>query len=92
MEKDLLLRIKNINNLLKEIEKHEPQRMNVIKTRLLKMLAGQDESVIDKNRFEQELIYYIEKLDITEEKLRLKTHLNYLNMYIMMIYLNKLKH
>lgn len=77
LEKDLLLRIKNINDLLKEIEKKEPQRMTLIKTRLMKMLSGQDETTIDKNRFEQELIYYLEKIDITEEKVRLKSHCNY---------------
>ena len=77
LEKDLLLRIKNIHHHLKEIEKFEPQRMTVIRTRLSKMLSGHDDSQIDKNRFEQELIYYLEKLDITEEKVRLKTHCDY---------------
>lgn len=77
LEKDLLLRIKNILHRLKEIEKFEPQRMTIIKTRLSKMLSGHDDSLIDKNRFEQELIYYLEKLDITEEKVRLKSHCDY---------------
>ncbi|HKR07407.1 MAG TPA: YicC/YloC family endoribonuclease [Bacteroidia bacterium] len=77
LEKDLLLRIKNIHHHLKETEKFEPQRMTLIRTRLSKMLSGQDDSLIDKNRFEQELIYYLEKLDITEEKVRLKTHCDY---------------
>lgn len=76
LEKDLLSRIKNIRDLLKVIEKHEPGRMKIIKTRLLKMLTGKDDS-LDKNRFEQELIYYLEKIDITEEKVRLKSHCDY---------------
>ena len=77
LEKDLMLRIKNIFHHLKEIEKFEPNRMSIIRTRLAKMLSGHDDSMIDKNRFEQELIYYLEKLDITEEKVRLKTHCDY---------------
>ncbi|MEO5569717.1 MAG: YicC/YloC family endoribonuclease [Bacteroidia bacterium] len=77
LEKDLLLRIKNIFHHLKEVEKFEPNRMNIIRARLTKMLSGQDDSLIDKNRFEQELIYYLEKLDITEEKVRLKSHCDY---------------
>jgi uncharacterized protein (TIGR00255 family) len=77
LEKDLLLRVKNIFVLLKQIEKHEPNRMTIIKNRLSKMLSGQEESLIDKNRFEQELIYYLEKIDITEEKVRLKSHCDY---------------
>lgn len=77
LEKDMLLRIKNIHHHLKETEKFEPQRMACIKARLTKMLSEHDDSMIDKNRFEQELIYYLEKLDITEEKVRLKTHCNY---------------
>lgn len=43
----------------------------------MKGLAGMEELNIDKNRFEQELIFYIEKIDITEEKVRLKAHLKY---------------
>lgn len=77
LEKDLLMRVKNIYYHLEETSKFEPQRMMVIRTRLSKMLSGQDDSQIDKNRFEQELIYYLEKLDITEEKVRLKTHCDY---------------
>jgi uncharacterized protein (TIGR00255 family) len=77
LEKDLLLRIKNIYHFLKEIEKHEPQRLANIKTRLVNMLVGLEDAQIDKNRFEQELIYYLEKIDITEEKVRLKSHCDY---------------
>lgn len=77
LERDLLLRVKNIFQYLKEIEKYEPQRLTNIRTRLTKILSGMDDSSIDKNRFEQELIYYMEKIDITEEKVRLKSHCAY---------------
>lgn len=77
LEKDLFLRIKSINRCLAEIEKFEPARLTAIKSRLSKMLSGIDDAAIDKNRFEQELIYYLEKIDITEEKIRLKTHCDY---------------
>ncbi|MFI5220598.1 MAG: YicC family protein, partial [Bacteroidia bacterium] len=77
LEKDLLMRIKNINRYLAEIEKFEPQRLTSIKTRLSKMISEIDDASIDKNRFEQELIYYLEKIDITEEKVRLKSHCDY---------------
>lgn len=77
LEKDLLLRVKNIYQHLHEIERYEPQRLINIRTRLSKMLSGSDDSSIDKNRFEQELIYYLEKIDITEEKVRLKSHCDY---------------
>ena len=56
----------------------DEQRVETIKKRIKNNLAEViDVNKIDQNRFEQELIYYIEKLDITEEKLRLKTHLDY---------------
>lgn len=77
LEKDILLRIKSINRCLSEIEKFETPRLAAIKARLNKMLSGIDDASIDKNRFEQELIYYLEKIDITEEKVRLKTHCDY---------------
>ena len=77
LKKTCCLGLKNIFHHLKEIEKFEPNRMNIIKNRLTKMLSGHDDSLIDKNRFEQELIYYLEKLDITEEKVRLKSHCDY---------------
>ncbi|MDP3314289.1 YicC family protein [Lutibacter sp.] len=70
------LRIVNINLLLDKIIELDPERMLLVKEKLVK--AVQDlEAKIDENRFEQELIYYIEKLDITEEKVRLKNHLDY---------------
>lgn len=78
LEKDLRKRIDLITNLLVEVERDDEQRIAKVKDKLRKAveeLAAKDK--IDNNRFEQELIYYLEKLDITEEKVRLKTHLNY---------------
>ena len=77
--KDFVKRIENISNTLQFIEKVEPQRIENIKNRIQNNLEElfADNQHIDKNRFEQELIYYIEKIDITEEKVRLKNHLNY---------------
>lgn len=74
--KDFELRILNIENLLEKVIEIDPQRITQVKERLQKAIS-ELESKIDQNRFEQELIYYIEKLDITEEKVRLKNHLNY---------------
>ena len=80
LKKDLLHRVELILNLLEQVEPYEKSRHEVIKQRLTKNLAeltttGQ----YDENRFEQELIYYLEKLDITEEKVRLRQHCNYFN-------------
>ncbi len=78
LKKDLLHRVELILNLLEQVEPYEKSRHDVIKQRIVKNLselttAGQ----YDENRFEQELIYYLEKLDITEEKVRLRQHCNY---------------
>ncbi len=71
-------RISIINNLLEEVLLLDATRVSSIKNRIKNNLEEVvDTNKIDQNRFEQELIYYIEKLDITEEKLRLKTHLDY---------------
>lgn len=70
-------KIGNIATLLTEVEKYEGERIERVKTRIqenLEKIAGLD---FDKNRFEQEMIYYIEKLDINEEKSRLNNHLKY---------------
>ena len=77
---DLLHRVELILDLLGQVEPYEKSRHEVIKQRITKNLselttAGQ----YDENRFEQELIYYLEKLDITEEKVRLRQHCNYFN-------------
>lgn len=80
LKKDLLHRVELILDLLGQVEPFEKTRHDTIKQRLVKNLseltsAGQ----YDENRFEQELIYYLEKLDITEEKVRLRQHCNYFN-------------
>lgn len=75
---DFESRIAQILDLLKQIETFEDERIKNVRERLDKNLeewVGND--TVDRNRFEQELIYYLEKLDITEEKVRLKTHCNY---------------
>jgi len=78
LEQDFIKRILLINDFLLEIEKHESSRIEDFKKRIKKeLLDTVEESKIDNNRFEQELIYYIEKFDITEEKIRLKKHLDF---------------
>jgi uncharacterized protein (TIGR00255 family) len=74
--KDFELRIGIIASLLNEIAAMDSSRMEQVKEKLSKAIAELQVN-IDQNRFEQELIYYLEKLDITEEKVRLKTHLDY---------------
>jgi len=78
LDKELRLRIKNINKQEEEILKLEPRRRVRIKSDLVQMLeenVGADN--YDNNRLEQELIYYIEKIDIREEQVRLKNHCEY---------------
>lgn len=76
LEKDFNFRVKNIGDLLEEVKKIDPERIEVVKERLHKAVSDLKEEV-DQNRFEQELIYYLEKYDITEEKVRLANHLAY---------------
>lgn len=76
LKTELSNRIHLIEKLLDTATKLDEQRIPLLRERLQKGLNELNEK-IDQNRFEQELIYYIEKLDISEEKLRLKTHLNY---------------
>jgi len=76
MELDLVGNIDTIKNKLLDIEELVPERMSLIKKRLNKKLESLKIEV-DQNRFEQELIYYLEKIDINEEIVRLKNHLNY---------------
>lgn len=78
LEKDLKLRVNNIETLLQEVLRIDPERIDAVKERLRKGIADLKENV-DENRFEQELVYYIEKFDITEEKVRLENHLAYFN-------------
>jgi uncharacterized protein (TIGR00255 family) len=74
---ELSQRIGIIHVKLSEVVALDPQRAISVRERLQKHLESSSAENIDKNRFEQELIYYLEKLDITEEKLRLQTHLDY---------------
>lgn len=76
MEKDLLSNLDLIQNKQIQIEELIPERMNSIKKRLKQSLEN-IKVEIDQNRFEQELIYYLEKFDINEEIVRLKNHLIY---------------
>ena len=76
LEDDFKLRIKNIQSFLEEVKSFDEARIVFVKERLNKAI---DELKVttDENRFEQELIYYLEKLDINEEKVRLANHLSY---------------
>jgi uncharacterized protein (TIGR00255 family) len=76
LEKEFQLRIDNINNLMNEAVSYDAERVETVKTRLRTALDELKVNV-DENRFEQELIFYLEKYDITEEKVRLGNHLNY---------------
>ena len=76
LEKEFQLRISNINNLMTEAVSYDAERIETVKTRLRTSLDELKVNV-DENRFEQELIFYLEKYDITEEKVRLGNHLNY---------------
>jgi uncharacterized protein (TIGR00255 family) len=75
--KDLSQRIALIENYLKEIEQLDIERVQNVKARLSNSISEIKENLVDQNRFEQELIYYLEKIDITEEKVRLKAHCSY---------------
>lgn len=76
LKNDFVLRISNIEKLLEKVTEIDPKRIEQVKDKMKKAIA-ELEAKIDENRFEQELMYYIEKLDITEEKVRLKNHLDY---------------
>ncbi len=70
-------KIENIQQLLNEVPKYEQERIEKIRGRIVDALEKLKNEDYDKNRLEQEMIFYIEKLDITEEKLRLQNHLDY---------------
>jgi uncharacterized protein (TIGR00255 family) len=76
LEKEFLHRIANIMTLMNNAVAYDAERVETVKTRLRNALDELKENV-DENRFEQELIFYLEKYDITEEKVRLENHLNY---------------
>jgi uncharacterized protein (TIGR00255 family) len=75
---DILIHVGTIENLLSQVEPFEKERINQMKMRIENLFNEFIPTAqIDRNRFEQELIYYLEKLDITEEKVRLKQHCDY---------------
>jgi uncharacterized protein (TIGR00255 family) len=77
LEKVFKNKIEAILTLLQEIEIYDAERIEKIKTRMIETLKKTEIASYDENRFEQELIYYIERLDVSEEKTRLGNHLNY---------------
>jgi uncharacterized protein (TIGR00255 family) len=76
LENDFAARLDTLNSLLQKVMAMDPERLGAIRERLDKAVADLKVE-IDANRFEQELIYYLEKFDITEEKVRLENHLDY---------------
>lgn len=77
LEKEFTARIEDIRRLLLEVPKYESERIDTIRERMKKSLEDLGNTSYDDNRFEQELIFYIEKLDVSEEKMRLMNHLDY---------------
>ncbi|MCR9265541.1 MAG: YicC family protein [Flavobacteriaceae bacterium] len=76
LEKDFVERLANLKALLDKVKSLDPERLASVRERLERAVSDLQVEV-DENRFEQELIYYLEKYDITEEKVRLDNHLNY---------------
>lgn len=79
LAKDLIFRIESIEGLLKKVLEEDADRLKQVRERLYKAITDL-KLTVDENRFEQEMIYYLEKLDITEEKIRLTNHLDYFKM------------
>ncbi len=78
LKNDITSRIENIRSLSLQVEPFEKERIEKIRERILDQLNELKEKIkVDQNRFEQEMIFYLEKLDITEEKVRLANHLDY---------------
>lgn len=77
LERDFHLHVDLIEKLLGQIPPYEAERIETAKERIRRYMADAAIKDVDQNRFEQELIYYLEKLDITEEKVRLKKHIDY---------------
>ena len=77
LERDIVLRINLIIDYLEEITPHATARIKKVRKNLLNKISELRINNVDENRFEQELIYYLEKQDITEEQVRLKAHLEY---------------
>ena len=74
---EFTLRIEDIRRLLLEVPKYEVERLEVVRDRMRKGLEELENGKHDQNRLEQEMIFYIEKLDVSEEKMRLMNHLDY---------------
>jgi uncharacterized protein (TIGR00255 family) len=77
LEIEFTERIEGIRSLLNEVPKYEQERIETVRERIRKGLEDISAAGYDENRLEQELIYYIEKLDVSEEKMRLANHLDY---------------
>lgn len=77
LQQDLAKHVDIIEEKLKQIPPYEQERIDTVKEHLRKNLAELTQNKVDENRFEQEIIYYLEKLDITEEKVRLAKHIAY---------------
>lgn len=78
LQKEFVLRTKNIFDLMTQAVAFDSERIETVRTRLRTALDNL-KITVDENRFEQELIFYLEKYDITEERVRLENHLNYFN-------------
>ncbi len=77
LQRDFVLHVDRIEQMLHQIPAYESERIDTAKERIRRWMAEADVKAVDENRFEQELIYYLEKLDITEEKVRLQKHIDY---------------
>ncbi len=77
LEQDFHRHVDLIEQMLGKIPAYEAERIDTAKERIRRWMAEADVKEVDENRFEQELIYYLEKLDITEEKVRLQKHIDY---------------
>ena len=77
LQKDFEKHVDAIEQFSHQVPSYEAERVEVAKERIRKYLADAEVKNVDENRFEQELIYYLEKLDITEEKVRLQKHIDY---------------
>lgn len=78
LESKIASYIEVIAQMLEKVNERDPERVKTIKERIKQRIKDlKEDDAFDQNRFEQEMIYYIEKLDISEEKVRLKAHLNY---------------
>jgi uncharacterized protein (TIGR00255 family) len=77
LEQEYAERINDIRELLKGVSKYEKERTDTIRERMRKAIDELQTGTVDENRLEQEMIFYIEKLDVSEEKMRLSNHLDY---------------